>query len=183
MYKIIILSAFIVFASSFSKNDDYTKDNIVPIVVEYCDFNDSLKKDTLEVHKLIADKVKIIFDSLQRLDFPIASIKPISYYQNNDSLSMANNNTYCYCDRNKTGSKQKSKHAYGLAIDINPVENPIHKKGITMPKNHSMASGKGIIRYDNSKGEKVIKLFKKYGFSWGGNWRSAKDYMHFEHKK
>lgn len=67
-----------------------------------------------------------------------------------------------YNNRNIAGTNKLSNHAFGNAIDINPTENPMGPNLITdMPAN-------------------VAELAKKHGLSWGGNWRSKKDAMHFE---
>lgn len=75
------------------------------------------------------------------------------------------------------GTKIKSYHSYGLAIDINPLQNPQIKRGKVFPDNAFYNPTKpGTITKDS----KIVKEFLKRGWSWGGNWRSSKDYQHFE---
>ena len=72
----------------------------------------------------ITDDLREIFAELYRQRYPIERIRPISDYGNDDEQSMRANNTSCYCYRKVAGSKTLSKHARGLAIDINPLYNP-----------------------------------------------------------
>ena len=100
---------------------------------------------------------------------------------------MRDNNTSCFCYRNVSGSKNLSKHARGLAIDINPLYNPYiryRKDGsqIIEPANAKpYADRSKPYRYKIEKGDLCYRLFIKYGFTWGGSWRTMKDYQHFEY--
>ncbi|NPA28143.1 MAG: M15 family metallopeptidase, partial [Epsilonproteobacteria bacterium] len=81
------------------------------------------------------------------------------------------------------------KHAYGKAIDINPIENPYVKNGYTSHKKSYPFIKR--VRVNNSapyramilKNDYITKLFKAYGYRWGGDWRCCKDYQHFDKKK
>ena len=76
-----------------------------------------------------------------------------------------------------TGSRNKlSKHALGLAIDINPLYNPYVKGNIVKPE----AGRKYAKNPQIKKGDLIYRLFKQRGFRWGGVWRTLKDYQHFE---
>jgi len=125
-------------------------------------------------------EIEQIFKELFTLKFPINSVIPISEFQFEDALSMQANNTTCFDYRLKVMKNGLSKHAYGLALDINPMQNPyIHRTKIE-PKNHQAELSTGRIRNHEEMGKKVITIFKKHGWKWGGSWKSAKDYMHFE---
>jgi hypothetical protein len=155
--------------------------NLIEIKVPYYNFSGDTAYGTLVINKAIEIKTKAVFNELLKLQFPIEKMQPISFYNNNDTVSMMSNNTSCYCYRTQTKSKKLSKHALGLAIDINPMQNPYIKNNIVLPKNYMANAAKGIVRYNNHLGKKVIAIFEKYGFSWGGYWRNKKDYMHFEY--
>ena len=79
-------------------------------------------------NKAIADDLRDIFAELYRQKYPIESIRPISEYGNDDERSMQANNTSCYCYRAIAGTTRLSKHAQGMAIDINPLYNPCVKQ-------------------------------------------------------
>ncbi len=140
------------------------------------------------VHKSVAKDVVDIFHKLYDMRYPINKMKPIYHYRGNDWLSIENDNTSAFNCRKLTGNRGKwSNHAYGRAIDINPIENPYisrsgriaHKESYKFRnRNHDIrrVHDKAVLsRYD-----KVVKLFKSHGWIWGGDWNSIKDYQHFE---
>ena len=114
----------------------------------------------------------------------------IDDYGANDEKSMAANNTSAFNYRVISGTTKLSNHSYGMAIDINPRINPWVKGNKVSPANGkvykqrktSKCKGK-YKRYMIHKNDTAYKIFKKYGFSWGGEWRSSKDYQHFEVNK
>ena len=79
-----------------------------------------------------------------------------------------------------------SKHGYGMAVDINPLYNPYHKrlkngKEVVEPATaRPYLNRKKEFKYKIEADDLCCRLFKKYGFSWGGNWKTMKDYQHFE---
>jgi hypothetical protein len=76
-----------------------------------------------------------------------------------------------------TGGRYLSKHAYGFAIDINPVQNPYIKGNIILPPNAVYDTNKsGTLAYYSP----VVKTFIRLGWTWGGNWEFLRDYQHFE---
>lgn len=112
----------------------------------------------------------------------------IDDYQADDEKSMAANNTSSFNFRKVAGTNRLSKHAMGLAIDINPRINPyINSKGVLAPQNGSVYKERDAKKckgkyagYMIQKNSRITKIFKKYGFSWGGDWKYSKDYQHFE---
>lgn len=149
--------------------------------IKYIDFKGNLKNGEIIVFHAISSKVLELFKKLYEIQFPLESVKPIYYFNGNDDLSMDANNTTAFHCRPITGGKKLSKHSYGIAIDINPIQNPYIKGSIILP-----SKGKSYInRSPFKKGmlENVVDIFKTYGFSmWAGNWKTQKDYMHFEYK-
>ncbi len=140
------------------------------------------------VHKSVAKDVVDIFHKLYDMRYPINKMKPIYHYRGNDWLSIENDNTSAFNCRKLTGNRGKwSNHAYGRAIDINPIENPYisrsgriaHKESYKFRnRNHDKrrVHDKAVLsRYDE-----VVRLFKSHGWIWGGDWNSIKDYQHFE---
>lgn len=158
------------------------------VTVKYYDFKGKKRTGSLIVNKKIASKVAKIFYELYRIKYPIQRIKPIDYYNADDVKSMEANNTSAFNYRLIAGSKKLSNHALGMAIDINPRINPCVKKGGAEPANGSVYKNRNVKKckgkykkYMIHKNDRVYKIFKKYGFSWGGDWRSLKDYQHFEY--
>lgn len=138
------------------------------------------------VHKSVAKEVTEIFGALYKAGYAIRKMKLVSDYKGSDWQSIEDDNTAAFNCRKATGSKHYSKHAYGRAIDINPIENPyVFRNGRTSHK----ASQKYLKRvYQNDSAadkavllanDKAVKIFKKYGWQWGGDWNRVKDYQHF----
>jgi peptidoglycan LD-endopeptidase CwlK len=149
------------------------------IDVEYYSFDDILHKGQLVVNKKVSKDIVEIFKFIKASRFPIAKVIPAVYYNWNDEASMDDNNTTAFNYRKVKGFKVLSPHSYGLAIDINPQQNPHIKGKVFQP-----VTGK----YDrNIKGtilreSKLVQEFVKRGWQWGGRWRSSQDYQHFEKK-
>ena len=134
----------------------------------------------------IADDLRDIFAELYKAKYPIERIRPISEYGNDDERSMQANNTSCYCYRTISGTTRLSKHGLGMAVDINPLYNPCvsHRKDGTMKVEPSTGlpyvNRKKNFKYKITKRDLCYRLFIQHGFSWGGDWKSKKDYQHFE---
>ena len=92
--------------------------------LSYVDFEDHEQVGELVCNKAIAEDLLAIFKDLYEARYPIRSIRLIDDYGGDDEASMAADNTSCFNYRKKTGMRELSKHALGLAVDINPFENP-----------------------------------------------------------
>lgn len=135
------------------------------------------------VDKELADEVLLIFRELYEKEFPIERMELPCNYDGIDELSMQANNTSSFNDRPVTGGTGLSYHQLGRAIDINPLVNPYVKTSTNtiLPQTAGKYTDrtldeKGMIKKDSE----CVKIFKKYGWSWGGDWKSLKDYQHFE---
>lgn len=154
--------------------------------VQYVDFQGQQQQGLLICNTKISKDLQEIFAELYRQKYPIERIRPISEYDNDDERSMRANNTSCYCYRVVEGSSKLSKHAQGLAIDINPLYNPCVKRKNDGTLLIQPATGKPYVNRSKSFKYKITsqdlcyRLFVQHGFRWGGNWRSLKDYQHFE---
>ncbi len=173
---------------SFHKNSYITYDDLRYVRVKYYNFNGEVRNGELIVNKKIAKKTVQIFYELFQIKYPIQRIRLIDEYNADDEKSMEANNTSSFNFRTVAGTNRLSKHALGLAIDINPRINPyINSKGILSPENgkayrvRDVKKCKGkYARYMIQKNSRITKIFKKYGFRWGGDWKYSKDYQHFE---
>lgn len=154
--------------------------------IHYVDF-DAVEHDDgqMVVFDVIAEPVARVFAELHRLKFPIAGIRPLHEFAGDDELSMEANNSSCFCFRQMLGTQTISVHAYGLAVDINPLQNPYltfdQKDGIVTC--HPKAGWQYLNRYNQVAGmvEEVADLFAEIGlFEWGGRWQAPVDYHHFQ---
>ena len=176
--------------NSFKKGCPVPLEDLRYLSIKHLGFDGKDKIGELIVHKNVAKDILKIFDELYTIKYPIYKMKLVINYKGDDWLSIEDNNTSAFNCRPITGKKNKwSKHAYGKAIDINPIENPyISRKGHISHKD----SLKYRTRKHNSKSlkdkalllknDKAVKIFEKYGWKWGGDWITIKDYQHFEKK-
>ena len=156
------------------------------LTMPYVDFEGRTQQGMLICNKAISKDLREIFDELYKAKYPIERIRPISEYGNDDESSMQANNTSCYCYRTVEGSSKLSKHARGMAIDVNPLYNPCVKRKKDGTLLVQPLTGKPYVnrsksfKYKITQQDLCYRLFVKHGFKWGGAWRSLKDYQHFE---
>ncbi len=155
------------------------KKNLRLVNVYYYSFDGKLHKGQLVINKNLVNDIKIVFKEIRKEKFPIAKVVPIVAYTWSDSASMADDNTSAFNYRVIKGTDRLSNHAFGIAIDINPKLNPQITKDAILPSNGSYRTAKAGTITENSF---LVRLFKKLGWSWGGDWKSSKDYQHFEKK-
>jgi len=160
------------------------------IHVNYLNFEGETVSGEIIVHKDVADDVVNIFSELYEMDYPIKQMHLVSDFNADDWKSIEADNTSAFNCRPVTGNKKKwSKHAYGKAIDINPIENPyVSKRGYISHK-ASLKYKRRVHKVNTPadkalllKNDKATKIFQKYGWKWGGDWRTIKDYQHFVKK-
>lgn len=157
----------------FKKGKRLIDKDIVKIEVSFINFEGTEDKGILEVHKDVKDEVIKIFNEIKEIDFPIFKMETVDKYDFDDEKSVVANNSSAYNFRFVSGTTKLSDHAIGLAIDINPKQNPwVHPSALN--KFPYVPGQKGTIE----KGDEIVSIFEKYGWSWGGNWRNP-DYQHF----
>ncbi len=136
-------------------------------------------------NRCIANDLVAIFRQLYDANYPIERMVLIDNYGAEDEPSMTANNTTCFCYRTVAGSKKLSAHSMGLAVDINPLYNPYIKTRNGKTKIQPKAGRPYTDRtrsypYKITRSDLCFRLFRQHGFTWGGDWRSLKDYQHFE---
>lgn len=136
-------------------------------------------------NKYFAKDILEIFEELYKANYPIERVKLIDEYKGDDNLSMKNNNSSAFNYRQMTTSNKLSKHALGLAIDINPLYNPYYKKTDTKEIIEPIEGEPYVDRskefnYKIDHNDLAYKLFTSKGYEWGGDWKKSKDYQHFE---
>lgn len=129
-----------------------------------------------ELAEQVADVLREAFDA----GFPIERMEPIDVYGGDDNRSMAANNTSGFNCRAATGGSGWSEHAYGRAIDVNPIQNPYVTGSTVLPPEGGRFADRSsehpaLIRADGA----LARAFADRGWGWGGNWNTLKDYQHF----
>lgn len=129
----------------------------------------------------VAARVERIFAELHRRRFPIAKAQPMEAYDGDDNAAMADNNTSGFNHRAVPGSARLSLHAYGVAIDLNPVQNPFVTDNGTAV---APSAGEAFLARPRAApgfAEAAIDIFADNGFlEWGGAWHDPVDYQHFD---
>lgn len=167
--------------NSIPDKDFVDKNSLDYLKITYYGFDNKPHIGDMVVSKEVSKEVIEIFKELYENKYPIEKISLIDNYGADDELSMSANNTSSFCYRVVDGSKVLSNHSKGLAIDINPLINPMVKNGDVSPRKgqdyiERNENVKGMI----TKGDACYNAFTKRGWTWGGEWSNLKDYQHFE---
>ncbi len=167
---------------SWKQGSPVSLDGLNYVRVAYWGFDDKQHEGELIVNAAIAQEVVEIFKELYEKKFPIDKIRLIDEYEADDSKSMEDNNTSAFCFREVEGKPGKiSKHSYGLAIDINPVQNPYIYKDQISPTYGEVYSDRTVVKKGMiEKNDECYSAFKSRGWQWGGDWKYEKDYQHFQ---
>jgi hypothetical protein len=151
--------------------------------VDYLAFDGQTRRGELIVHEDLVPDVIAIFEQLYRLGYPVDKIRTVDHYSDaDDELSMEDNNTSAFNCRHVPGTNEWSPHAYGRAIDINPLLNPcLYASGYFEPVNAAAyldrsRTDPGLLH----DGDPAVQTFTDRGWRWGGNWAAPFDYQHFE---
>ena len=153
-------------------------------------FDGQIQVGEMIVNESIQEDVLEIFQALFREEYEIQSMYLIDDYwtgdaEDSDTESVDANNTSAFCYREITGGGNMSNHAYGLAIDLNPQQNPYVSYGTGEPiwwhenANDYIDRDAGLPHMITHE-DLAYELFTQHGFEWGGDWDSPKDYQHFE---
>lgn len=151
----------------------------------FIDFKGNTRTGTIMVLDEAADAVSAIFDELLSLSFPLHSLKTIDHFLGSDIASMNANNSSAFNGRKIMHTQRWSSHAFGVAIDINPRQNPYLQ--FNRDQHSIQCFPEDSLDYVNrhcpkpGMVEEVVPIFEKYGFTeWGGRWESKPDYHHFQ---
>jgi len=169
---------------SFNSDCTTKRSDLLYIRVLHTDFEGNTRVGEIVANKNIAQDFVDIFYDLYLAKYPIEKIVLIDEYDADDNLSMADNNTSCFNFRRVAGTNSLSKHALGLAIDINPLYNPwiYERDGVTIidpPGAEPYVDRQVDCPYIIDHDDLCYQLFNQHGFKWGGDWSNSKDYQHF----
>lgn len=169
---------------SFGEDCVVSREELRYVRVLHMGFDGKTHIGELVCHRDLADDLTAIFLELYAHAYPIEKMLLIDVYHGDDEASMEDNNTSCFNFRPVPGSDHLSQHAYGRAIDINPLYNPYITEEGYSPAN----AGEYVDRTQDTPNkidtdDLCYQLFTEHGFFWGGNWNSVKDYQHFQKKQ
>jgi hypothetical protein len=151
------------------------------IELTYYGFDGHAHHGQLVVHRWYAEGFVRVFHRLYDARYPIRRMRLVDHYGADDSRSMEADNTSAFNCRLRAGSSNEwSQHAYGRAIDMNPVENPFVTPTQVSPP-------AGVVYVDRTQDlpgmihmhDRVWWAFHAIGWEWGGTWTGTIDYQHF----
>lgn len=172
---------------SYKENCTVPREELRYLHILHVGFDNNTHEGELIVNKRIAEDVLDIFKELYKAGYQIEKVRLIDEYNALDELSMRDNNSSAFNFRYISYSTTLSKHAMGLAVDINTLYNPYIKQ-VDGRLNIEPANAVQYVDRNRQFPHKIdhqdlcYKLFTKYGFEWGGDWEDSKDYQHFEIK-
>jgi len=155
------------------------------LTLSYWGFDGEVHEGPLVVNASVAEEVVGVFQRLFRARFPIQQMALASKYRPNENPNTKRSVTASFNCRpvvTPAGPGTTfSMHSYGLAIDINPLQNPFVaadgyvQNRYARPYRDRSQELSGMIH----DGDAVVQAFERIGWGWGGNWSGGEDYMHF----
>lgn len=155
-------------------------DQLRLLTVDYWGVDHAVHQGRLIVNATATSALTRAFRQLFAAQFPITQMRPIDEFGGSDEASMLADNTSAFSCAKVPGTTVWSQHSYGLAVDVNPFENPYVRDGVVDPP-----AAAGFVDRTRSNpqmiahGDPVWRAFNAIGWYWGGDWRSLKDYQHF----
>lgn len=165
-------------------------DQLRHLTLSHWDFEGAVRTGELVVHETVAEDIVAVFRQLFELRYPIRRMTLVDDFGPgstasdgaDDFASIEADNTSAFNCRTRTGSgSEYSQHAFGTAIDLNPLENPyVGRSGTTshpasVPFLDRSAGAPGVVTADDP----VVRALRSIGWGWGGDWEGIKDYQHF----
>jgi D-alanyl-D-alanine carboxypeptidase len=150
------------------------------LTMSHWGFDGTVRTGRLIAHEDVAQELVEVFHNLYDARLPIRRMVPVDAYGASDFRSIEADNTSAFNCRYVEGTTRWSEHAYGRAIDVNPLENPYVSGGRTS----HVASRPYVDRARRRpgmafEGGALVRAFDRIGWGWGGRWTSVKDYQHF----
>lgn len=179
-----IIDSELTFEEAIAGSDapQHILDELVLLDVRYFSTDDKIHRGQILVNKRIEKNIEHIFEFMLEHEFAVYQAVPIVKFDWDDMKSMKANNSSGFCYRDVMNTKRKSKHSTGMAIDINPLFNPIRWKS---PNKHRPNIPEGAVLDTTNNGtlypnHPVVEEMKRLGFKWGNQFRRYWDDHHFE---
>ena len=171
---------------TYKKNPYIGREDLRHVRALHWDYDGRTHVGEMVCNKLIAERLVRILRTLYENRYPIERMVLPDVYDADDERQMRANNTSCFCYRAVSGSGKLSKHARGLAVDVNTLYNPYYRDKADGTRFVQPETGRPYcnrtktFRYKIERGDLCHRLFTEAGFEWGGAWRTCKDFQHFE---
>jgi len=166
--------------SSWTEECPVTVDELAYLTLTHLGFDGERHTGEMIVNATVAEDVVEVFRTLYEAGMPIEQMRVITKEEIDAPPTGDWNDTTSFVCRPAVGATSWSRHAYGLAIDINPFHNPYTKGDLVLPELASAYLDRTDIRDGMIlPGDVATEAFAAIGWEWGGNWRTLKDWMHF----
>ena len=172
--------AAVIARSTWAPGCPVAADDLSWVRLTFRGFDHQRHTGELLVNARVADDLVQVFRDLYRARFPIEEMRITRKAELTAPPTGDGNNTGAFACRATTGGTSYSQHAYGLAVDVNPFQNPYTKGDVVLPELASTYLDRswvrpGMITPDGP----VVRAFAAIGWRWGGSWQSLKDLQHF----
>jgi hypothetical protein len=151
------------------------------VVLTHHGFDGRVHRGRLVVHRDASAAIVSVFRRLYRAGFPIRRMELVDRYGGSDFASIEADNTSAFNCRPVGGTTRWSNHAYGRAIDVNPIENPyVYSNGTSSHRASGPYLDRSLRRRGTAyEGGVLVQAFDAVGWGWGGRFTGEKDYQHF----
>ncbi len=172
--------ASVIRRSTWQRGCPVTANELSWVRLTFWGYDDRRHTGELLVNRSAAKDLVAVFARLYDTGFPIEEMRIARRDELEAQPSGDGNNTGAFACRPTTSGSSYSQHAYGLAIDVNPFQNPYEKGDLVLPELASSYLDRSRIRPGMiTPGGPLVRAFDSVGWSWGGSWRSLKDLQHF----
>ncbi len=166
--------------SSWVPGCPVTVEQLSYLTMSHWGFDQEFHTGEMIVNATVAEDVVEVFRRLHEMRYPIEEMRVIRLEEIDAPPTGDWNDTTSFVCRPAVGSNGWSNHAFGLAIDVNPFHNPYLKGDLVLPELASAYLDRDDLREGMiADADEVVQAFASVDWSWGGNWTSLKDWMHF----
>lgn len=152
------------------------------LTLSHVDFDGQARLGEMVVHADAAEDVVTVFRTLFADRYPIRQMRLMDDFGGDVNAGLEADNTSAFNCRTILRGTGWSEHAYGRAIDVNPLENPYWH-----PESDFLAPAESRRFVDRPEdepaviqdGDGVVRAFAEVGWKWGGHWPKLLDWMHF----
>lgn len=166
--------------STWSARCPVTTAELRYLTMSFWGFDGRVHTGEMIVNTRYANKITAVFGTLFAARFPIEEMRVTAPAELDAKPTGDGNNTTAFVCRPAVGQTRWSAHAYGLAVDVDPFNNPYTKGDLVLPELASSYVDRRKVRPGMVfRGDKVVTAFAQIGWSWGGNWTTPVDRQHF----
>ncbi len=167
--------------STWTADCPVTVDELRYLTMSFWGFDDRPHTGEMIVNASVAEDVVAVFERLYEVRFPIEEMRIVTRADLDAAPTGDGNMTTAFvCRKVVGGSDEFSQHAFGLAVDINPFQNPYIKGDVVLPELATSYTDRSEPKPGmHLEGGPAVAAFDEIGWGWGGRWRTLKDYQHF----